>query len=103
MAFASKTLTNAKHCYANIEREMLAVVFGAERFRTYMYGRSFTIKSDNKPLISMSQNNLADTPAWLLSLQSMSWVQHSTGYCHSSCLPSPDQKETFQQAFLSNA
>ena len=54
VAFVSKALTKAKCHYANIEREMLAVVFRAERFRTYNYGRSFTIKSDHKPLESIS-------------------------------------------------
>ena len=49
----------------NIEREMLAVVFRAERFCTYIYGWSFTIESDHKPLESISRKNLADTPAWL--------------------------------------
>ena len=44
IAFASKALTKTEYCYANIEREMLAVVFRAERFRTYVYGRSFTIE-----------------------------------------------------------
>ena len=44
---------------------MLAAVFGAERFHTYVYGQSFTIESDNKPLESISRKNLADTPAWL--------------------------------------
>ena len=32
VAFASKSLTKTECQYANIEREMLAVVFGAERF-----------------------------------------------------------------------
>ena len=50
VAFASKALTKAECHYTNIEREMLAVVFGAERFRTYVYGTSFTIESDHKPL-----------------------------------------------------
>ena len=65
IAFASKALTDAKCHYTNIEREMLTVIFGAERFRTYVYGRSFTIKSDHKPLESISQKNLADMPAQL--------------------------------------
>ena len=34
MGFVSKTLTDTECCYANIEREMLAIVFGAERFQT---------------------------------------------------------------------
>ena len=53
IAFASKALTKTEHHYANIEREMLTVIFGAERFRTYIYGRSFTIKSDHKPMESI--------------------------------------------------
>ena len=39
---------------------MLAAVFGAERFHTYIYGWSFTIDSDHKPLESISRKNLAD-------------------------------------------
>ena len=65
VAFASKALTETKCQYANIEREMLAAVFGVERFHTYVYGQSFTIESDHKPLESISRKNLADTPAWL--------------------------------------
>ena len=65
ITFASKTLTKTEYHYANIEREMLAFIFGAERFRTYVYGKSFTIEVDHKPLESISQKNLADTPAQL--------------------------------------
>ena len=65
MAFASKALTKTKHCYTNIEREMLTVIFGAEKFRTYIYGGAFTNESDHKPLESIAQKNLADMPAWL--------------------------------------
>ena len=65
MAFASKALTETECQYANIDREMLAVVFGVERFQTYIYGRSFTIESDHKPLESIFQKNLADMPAHL--------------------------------------
>ena len=49
IAFASKALTKTECQYANIEREMFAVIFKAERFRTYVYGRSLTIESDHKP------------------------------------------------------
>ena len=37
MAFTSNDLTDTKCCYANIEKEMLAVIFRAETFRTYIY------------------------------------------------------------------
>ena len=65
IAFASKALTKNEYWYANVEREMLAAVFGAERFHTYVYGWSFMIESDHKLLESISRKNLADTPAWL--------------------------------------
>ena len=41
------------------------VVLGAERFHTYVYGWSFTIKPDHKLLESICRKNLADTPAQL--------------------------------------
>ena len=50
IAFASKSMSDCETRYANIEREMLAVVFGCERFHTYVYGTRFTIESDHKPL-----------------------------------------------------
>ena len=65
VAFTSKALTPTEQRYANIEREMLACVFGAERFHTYVFGRSFTIESDHKPLEQINLKNLADTPARL--------------------------------------
>ena len=51
--------------YANIERELLACVFGAEHFHTYVFGQAFTIESDHKPLEQINLKNLADTPACL--------------------------------------
>jgi len=37
--YASRTLTDPKTRYAQIEKELLAVVYGLEKFHTYMYGR----------------------------------------------------------------
>ena len=39
VAFASKSLTDVETRYANIEREMLAVVYRCERFHIYLVGR----------------------------------------------------------------
>ncbi|XP_054769307.2 uncharacterized protein K02A2.6-like [Lytechinus pictus] len=62
VAFASKALTDTESRYANIEREMLAVVFGCTRFHTYVYGAKFTVESDHKPLESIHRKNLANAP-----------------------------------------
>ena len=48
--------------YANIERELLAVVFGCTRFHTHIYGKKFTVESDHKPLQNIQHKSLANTP-----------------------------------------
>ena len=65
VAFASKALTPTEQRYANNERKLLACIFGAERFRTYVFGRHFTIESDHKSLEQISMKNLADAPVHL--------------------------------------
>ena len=58
IAFATKAPTETER-YANIEREMLAVVFGAERFHTYVYWSKFVVESDHKPLEAIKLKNLS--------------------------------------------
>ena len=50
IAFARKTLTNVETRFANIERECLSVVFGLEKFHTYVYGRHIIVQNNHKPL-----------------------------------------------------
>ena len=62
IAFASKSLTDAESRYANIERELLAIVFACQRFSMYLLGRSFVAESDHKPLEMIAVKNLANAP-----------------------------------------
>ena len=75
---------------------MLAAIFGAERFHTYIYGQSFTIKSDHKLLESISRKNLADTPAcvqcMMLCLQGYNFTIH---YCPGKEMVIPDTLSQF--------
>ena len=50
VAYASKAVTPEEMSYANIEREMLAVVFGCLKYHHYLYGRRFVCRSDDQPL-----------------------------------------------------
>ena len=36
--------------YANIEKELLAIVFGVKRFKQYLQGPPLKIETDHKPL-----------------------------------------------------
>ena len=48
IAFVSKSLTDTETWYANIERELLAIMYGCEKFHTYLYGRTFMVETDHK-------------------------------------------------------
>ena len=54
IAFALYSLAPAKKNYSQIDKEALAIVFGVKHFHQYLFGRSFTIKSDHKPLQYLS-------------------------------------------------
>ena len=62
IAYASKSLTDTETRYANIERELLAIVFACQRFNTYVLGRPFTVESEHKPLEMIHQKSLASDP-----------------------------------------
>ena len=62
VAFASRALTHAEKQYAQIEKELLAIVYGTERFHQYTYGRPVTVESDHKPLEVIHQKPLSAAP-----------------------------------------
>lgn len=65
VAYASRALTDTQSRYSNIEREMLAIVFGCERFHHLLYGKSFTVITDHKPLVTIHQKPIHAAPARL--------------------------------------
>ena len=51
--YASRSMTaTGRDSYAQIEKEMLAIVFAMDKFHTYVYRRHVTIETDHKPLIT---------------------------------------------------
>ena len=65
ISYASRSLTNAQKNYAIIEKELLAVLFGCERYHQSVYGNEVTIISDHKPLESIMKKSLSKAPAKL--------------------------------------
>ena len=68
IAFVSMSLTDTETPYANIKRELLAIVYGCGKFHTYQYSRTFIVETDHKLLEMISIKNLIAAP---VSLQRM--------------------------------
>ena len=63
VAYASRALTPPETRYAQIEHEVLAIVFACYRFETYIYGRDcLSIESDHKPLEMIDMKPLSSAP-----------------------------------------
>ena len=68
IAYASRALTDCQKKYAQIEKELLAIVFGCDKFHDYIYGRTVVVESDHKPLEQIFKKPLHQSP---LRLQRM--------------------------------
>ena len=58
--FASRALTGAEKNYQNLERECLAMIWGMEKFHYFLYGKQFTLETDQKPLVSIYKKHMVE-------------------------------------------
>ena len=65
LAYASKALTPTEVNYAQIEKEMYAILFGAKRFYQFVYGRHVIVQTDHKLLVAIKKKPLHAAPARL--------------------------------------
>jgi hypothetical protein len=109
VVFASRALTATEKNYAQIEKECLAIVFAAEKFDTYLYGKQhILVESDHKPLETIFKKSILTAPKrlqrMLLRLQryrlNVKFKQGSEMYI-ADCLSRDGQglitKDPFQQ------
>ena len=60
LAYISHALTDTETQYAQIEKELLAVVYACERFHQYTFGRQITVLTDHRPLEAIMQKELGN-------------------------------------------
>ena len=68
VSFASRSMTVAETWYAQIEKELLSVVFALERFHQFTYRQHILVENDHHPLEQIVKKKLCSAPP---SLQCM--------------------------------
>ena len=60
VCYASKTLTKTEQNYQNLEQEALGTISGMEKFHYFVYGKEFTLETDQKPLVSIYKKHMVE-------------------------------------------
>ena len=86
VSYASRTLTDVERRYCQTEKEALALVWACERFSLYVFGSSFELETDHKPLehiYSKKSRPSARIERWVLRLQGYDYkVVYKPGRCN---------------------
>ena len=60
VCYASRALTKTEQNYQNLEPEALGTLWGMEKFHYFLYGKEFTLETDQKPLVSIYKKHMVD-------------------------------------------
>ena len=73
--YASKTLNPAQCNYTTTEKELLAIVFAFEKFRSYLLGSKIVVYSDHAALryLLSKKESKPRLIRWILLLQEFNW------------------------------
>lgn len=61
IAFASMTFNKAERNYSTLERELAAMRWGVQSFRSFLYGTAFVLRTDHQPLQYLHKMRLVDS------------------------------------------
>ena len=87
VCFVSRTLAPAERNYPQVEKEALAMVYAMRQFHYYLWGQTFTMITDHKPLIGLFSPSKPIPPQasgrvqrWALILQAYNFtLMHRSG------------------------
>ena len=90
--FASRALTGSERNYQNLERECLATIWGMEKFHYFLYGKEFTLETDQKPLVSIYRKHMEEISPRIqrLTIRSFPYQPFDIQYRKGMEIPLPD-------------
>ena len=62
ISYSFRSLTYAEKNYAQIEKELLAIVYECKKFNQFVCGQPIFVKSDHKPLEAIIRKSISSTP-----------------------------------------
>ena len=81
IAYASRSLTQTEQGYAQLEKEMLSIVFSVKKFHCYVFGKETTVYNDHKPLEQILAKPLLSAPMRLQKMMmSLQWYDLKVKY-----------------------
>uniref|UniRef100_A0A670HPH4 Gypsy retrotransposon integrase-like protein 1 n=1 Tax=Podarcis muralis TaxID=64176 RepID=A0A670HPH4_PODMU len=78
LAYFSRTLSRTERNYSQLDKEALALVAGVKRFHEYLYGRTFDLITDHKPLLGLLAGDHPTPP--VLSPRMLQWTVFLAAY-----------------------
>ena len=87
ICFGSRTLSKSERQYSVTRKELLSVVYFMKRYRHYLLGRRFLVRTDHSALRSLmkTKDPEGQTARWLETLASFNFeIQHRPGKRHTN-------------------
>lgn len=102
VAYASRALTDSEKNWPQIDKELLAIEYGFEKFHSYVYGRPVNFQTDHNPLVSIVKKELHKASPRLqkLLLRLMKYHVHRISYVPGKYLYLAD---TLSRAYIGDA
>ena len=85
ISYSSRKLLERESRYSTIERELLGLIFGINKFKYFLIGKQFILEVDHRPLIYLNKfkGNNSRLIHWALALQSYDFrIVHIPGSCN---------------------